>query len=675
MSLPLLAAEAFAPDGVLSRVTVGFKARDGQTEMALAVSQAIEQGGVLVVEAGTGVGKTFSYLVPALLSGKKVLVSTATKALQDQLFGRDLPGLVQALGLPLVCRVLKGRGSYLCLQRLPLARHSAGAISYAETAVLARIEQWATQTQSGEIAEVSGVDERSMLIPLVTSTRENCLGSQCPQFKACYVNKARREALLADVLVINHHLFFADMAVRESGMAELLPAFDIAIFDEAHQMNETGIQFLGQHLATGQLLDFSRDLVAAGLQHARGLHDWQALAQAVETAARNLRLVASKAPPGSKLRWLGPEPEGLVSLAWRTALETVHAACQHAQQALEVVRETAPDFDRLVGRAETFCSRAQGFMALVAPECVRWVDVTSQLRLVESPLDVALAMQALVYSQEVGVAPQKTWVFTSATLAADAQLRGFTEPMGLQQAQVLQVGSPFDFARQAALYVPVGWPLPGDPAHSEQVARFVASAASCLQGRTLVLTTSLKAMRTVGEHLQVHFEATGEPIDVLVQGQWPKRELMRRFSQGASAGHRACVLVGSASFWEGVDIPGAALQLVVIDKLPFPPPRDPLVEARASRLEATGRNPFQHYFLPETAVALKQGAGRLIRRESDVGILVVCDGRLRSMGYGRQLLNALPPMRRLDSEADFQAALDALTKTSTTGLTAVCHPN
>ncbi|MGY8904052.1 MAG: ATP-dependent DNA helicase [Burkholderiales bacterium] len=673
MSLPLLAAEAFAPDGVLSRVTLGFKARAGQTEMALAVSQAIEQGSVLVVEAGTGVGKTFSYLVPALLSGKKVLVSTATKALQDQLFGRDLPGLVQALELPLVCRVLKGRGSYLCLQRLPLARHSAGVIGYAEMAVLARIEQWATQTQSGEIAEIPGMDERSALIPLVTSTRENCLGSQCPQFKACHVNKARREALLADVLVINHHLFFADMAVRESGMAELLPAFDIAIFDEAHQMNETGIQFLGQHLATGQLLDFSRDLLASGLQHARGLHDWPALAQGVEIAARNLRLVASKVPLGSKLRWRGPVPEGLASPAWSLALEAVHTAGHSAQKALEMVRETAPDFDRLIARAETFCSRARGFSAVAAPESVRWLDVTSQLRLVESPLDVALAMQALVYPQEGRATPQKTWVFTSATLAADAQLRGFTEPMGLQQAQVLQVGSPFDFAQQAALYVPKGWPLPGDPAHSEQVARFVASAASCLQGRTLVLTTSLKAMRTVGEHLQVHFEATGEPIDVLVQGQWPKRELMRRFSQGASVGHRACVLVGSASFWEGVDIPGAALQLVVIDKLPFPPPRDPLVEARANRLEATGRNPFQHYFLPETAVALKQGAGRLIRRESDVGILVVCDSRLLSMGYGRQLLNALPPMRRLGSEADFQSALDALTKTSTTDLTELCH--
>lgn len=674
MSLLVLAAEAFAPDGVLSRVTEGFKARAGQTEMALAVGHAIEQGGVLVVEAGTGVGKTFSYLVPALLSGKKVLVSTATKALQDQLFGRDLPGVVQALGLPLVCRVLKGRGSYLCLQRLPLARQNAGAIGPADMAVLARIEQWATHTQSGEIAEIAGVDERSALIPLVTSTRENCLGSQCPQFKACHVNKARREALLADVLVINHHLFFADMAVRESGMAELLPAFDIAIFDEAHQMNETGIQFLGQHLATGQLLDFSRDLLATGWQHARGLHDWQALAHGVEGAARNLRLVASKVPPGSKLRWTGTVPEGLPQQAWGSALEAVYSAGHNARLALEAVRETAPDFDRLIERAEMICSRAQGFMAAAAPDSVRWLDVTAQLRLVESPLDVALAMQALVYPEAAQAAPQRTWVFTSATLAADPQMRGFTEPMGLQQAQVLQVGSPFDFAQQAGLYVPAGWPLPGDPAHTEQVARFVADAASRLQGRTLVLTTSLKAMRTVGERLQAHFEQTGEPIDVLVQGQWPKRELMRRFSQGASVGHRACVLVGSASFWEGVDIPGAALQLVVIDKLPFPPPRDPLVEARANRLENTGRNPFQHYFLPETAVALKQGAGRLIRRESDVGILVVCDGRLLSMGYGRQLLAALPPMRRLAGEADFQAALDALTRTSTTDSTAACPP-
>lgn len=668
MSLAHLAAQAFAAGGVLSRLTQDFKPRSGQTEMASAVAQAIEDGGLLVVEAGTGVGKTFSYLVPALLSGKKIIVSTATKALQDQLFARDLPGLVQALGLPLVARMLKGRGSYLCLQRMAAARQSP-ALGSADVAMLARIEHWANGTRSGEMAEIIDAEESPALLPLVTSTRENCLGSNCPQYKSCHVNKARREALTADVLVINHHLFFADMAVRESGMAELLPAFEVAIFDEAHQMNETGIQFLGQQLGTGQLLDFSRDLLATGLQQARGLQDWQALAAAIEAAARSLRLVASRVPAGSKLRWLGDVPEGLPAQPWQDNLSRVQTACESARQAMLTVAEESPDFDRLLERAELFGQQALLFAQPAAEGSVRWLDVAAQLRLVESPLDVASAMQALLGKSGGESAGAKTWVFTSATLAAGKDMRGFTEPMGLQEAQVLQVSSPFDYAAQAALYVPSGWPAPGDAVHTEHVARFAAEAAARLGGRTMVLTTSLRAMRSIGElmagHLAAQFAQTGNAIDVLVQGQQPKRELMQRFRRGASEGHSACVLVGSATFWEGVDLPGDALQLLVIDKLPFPPPKDPLVEARAQRLERAGRSAFQNYFLPETAIALKQGAGRLIRRETDVGILVICDGRLASMGYGKALLAALPPMRRLKNQADFDNELTALTRTAT----------
>ena len=303
MSLALEPAvrEAFAPHGVLSRAADQFQPRQGQTEMALAVARTIEDGGALVVEAGTGVGKTFSYLVPALLSGERVLLSTATKTLQDQLFGRDLPRLVEALGLPVRTALLKGRASYLCLHRMELARSEASLPDRGSLRSLAKIEEWAQATRTGDLAELPGLDERSPLIPLVTSTRDNCLGAQCPKFRACHVNLARREALAADVVVINHHLFFADLAVRESGMAELLPTVRVAIFDEAHQLNETGVQFLGNHITTGQLLDFARDLLAAGLQFARGLAQWQDVASAVERAARDLRLVVGRAAPGAKL--------------------------------------------------------------------------------------------------------------------------------------------------------------------------------------------------------------------------------------------------------------------------------------------------------------------------------------------------------------------------------------
>ncbi|MGH6626131.1 MAG: ATP-dependent DNA helicase, partial [Burkholderiaceae bacterium] len=473
MSLQQLVREAFAPDGVLSRAADHFRPRDGQTDMALAISRTIENGGVLVVEAGTGVGKTFSYLVPALLSGERVLLSTATKTLQDQLFGRDLPRLAQALGLPVRMALLKGRSSYLCLHRMELARRDASLADRASVRALAKIEQWSQVTRSGDLAELPGLDERSPLIPLVTSTRENCLGAQCPKYRACHVNLARREALAADVVVINHHLFFADLAVRESGMAELLPTVRVAIFDEAHQLNETGVQFLGRHLSTGQLLDFARDMLAAGLQLARGLVDWQQVVSTTERAARELRLVVGKTWPGTKLRWTGTAPDDVPATAWEEALGGLHEACLQAMQALSTVSETAPDFVRLHERACEFAERAERFSRPCEPGAVRWVDVGTQLRLVESPLDIAQAVQARLLKtadDEAGEERPRSWIFTSATLGDDPQLRWFTEPCGLAQAEILRVGSPFDYARQAAVYVPRSLPKPNDPAHSVQVA-------------------------------------------------------------------------------------------------------------------------------------------------------------------------------------------------------------
>jgi ATP-dependent DNA helicase DinG len=663
--------ESFAPDGVLSRAADHFRERGGQTEMALAVARTIDAGGVLVVEAGTGVGKTFSYLVPTLLSGERVLLSTATKTLQDQLFGRDLPRLVAALGLPVRTALLKGRASYVCLHRLELARHDATLPERGALRTLAKIEQWSKTTRTGDLAELPGLDERSPLIPLVTSTRENCLGAQCPQFRACHVNLARREALAADVVVINHHLFFADLAVRESGMAELLPTVRVVIFDEAHQLNQIGVQFLGAQISTGQVLDFARDVLAAGLQQARGLAEWSQVVAALERAARELRLVAVKQWPGTKLRWTESAPEGLEPQGWQAALEVLHEAFEAAADALDTVSEISPDFVRLHERAVQLAERALKFANPCVLSSVRWVDVNTQLRLVESPLDIAHAMQNRVLSsaQTTPEDSGRAWIFTSATLGDDPQLRWFTEPCGLQQAEVLRVQSPFDYAQQAALYVPRTLPKPNDPAHSVEVARLAARGARALGGRTLVLTTTLRALRTIGEAMQQEFGAGADltnRIEVLVQGELPKRVLMDRFRDGGIDGRPGCVLVASASFWEGFDVPGDALQLVVIDKLPFPPPNDPLVEARGRRLESEGRNAFGDYFLPEAAVALKQGAGRLIRRESDQGILVICDTRLVVMGYGKRLVAALPPMRRLENQLDFDTALAALTRPSTT---------
>jgi ATP-dependent DNA helicase DinG len=666
----------FDAGGPLARAQARFKPRAGQLDMALAVARTIVTGGALVVEAGTGVGKTFAYLVPALLSGERVLLSTATKTLQDQLFSRDLPQLLRELGLPARTALLKGRSSYLCLHRLSVARFSLPEGDDRHARALAEVERWALVTRSGDMAELEALDERSPVVPMVTSTRENCLGAQCPQFRACHVNLARREAMAADVVVVNHHLFFADLAVRESGMAELLPTVRVAVFDEAHQLNEIGVQFLGAQLSTGQLLDFARDVLAAGLQEARGLADWNTCVAGLERAARDLRMLAGPAAPGTRLRWLGVAPEGVDAAEWPSALEALVDALAEVLRCLQLVADTSPDFTRLHERAQKLQQRVAQFASACAAESVRWADVGLQLRLIEAPLDIAHTVRTRLLGEGPEQAPAagggQAWIFTSATLGDDARLRWFTEPCGLQQAEVLRVDSPFDYAQQASVYVPPDLPKPADARHGDAVARLVIDAVHRLGGRTLVLTTSLRALRVIGGQLQGHFGVDGA-VEVLVQGQMAKRRILERFRAGGEGQHTGCVLVASVSFWEGVDVPGDALQLVVIDKLPFPVPSDPLVEARTQRIELAGGNPFKDYFIPETAVALKQGAGRLIRSESDAGVLVVCDVRLTAMGYGRRLRAALPPMRLLKTQEEFVQVLDALgaspaTRPSTTAI-------
>jgi len=694
--------ETLSGQGTLAQAIPGFHAREGQTDMALAVSQAVEEGGQLVVEAGTGVGKTYAYLVPVLLSGERALISTATKALQDQLFSRDIPRLVDVLGLPIRVALLKGRSNYLCLHRMEQARHSPESAQPGVQRALAKIETWAQATRTGDMAELPGLDERSALWPLVTSTRDNCLGSSCPRYKACHVNLARKEAMASDVVVINHHLFFADVAVRESGVAELLPTVRVTVFDEAHQLNEIGVNFLGQQLSTVQLLELSRDVLATGLQLARGLVDWQGLSSQLEKASRDLRLAAGMHRGAVRLRWADTLPEGVEADDWLQAMRVLTQALEALREGLDMVSELAPDFQRLGDRTRELVQRVAIFSDVPNPEGVRWLEVSAQLRMVESPLDIANAFAKLTQSPavvtpgqlvqdesagdvpfippagsdvsqqqvtgEVNSASHKAWVFTSATLGDEPSLRWFTEPCGLSSARVMQVSSPFDYASQACLYVPEHFPKPSDPAHVQHVAQLVTEAVSVLGGRTLVLTTTLSAMRSIGDHLQSHLDDRSD-IEVLVQGQSPKRRLMERFREGSSEGRAGCILVASASFWEGFDVPGEALQLVVIDKLPFPPPGDPLFEARSQRITREGGSAFADHALPEAAVTLKQGAGRLIRSESDQGILVVCDSRLSSMSYGRRLVRGLPPMRRLTDHQAFVDAVAALTKSATSSST------
>jgi ATP-dependent DNA helicase DinG len=648
--------EAFRPGGPVAASDPAFRRRQAQLDLALAVADAIAERSTLVAEAGTGIGKTFAYLVPALLSGARVLVSTATKTLQDQLFGRDLPRLAGALGVPVSLALLKGRSSYLCVHRLEAARSSATLPDRAAVAHLASIERWAAGTPSGDLSEVAGLDERSPVIPLVTSTRDNCLGGDCPRYRDCHLMKARREAMAADVVVVNHHLFFADLALRDTSVAELLPTVDLLVFDEAHQLNETGIAFSGRQLGSLQGQDLARDLLACGLQRARGLQAWPDLAGAIDRGTRDLRLACggraaaeSAAVPGRamrRLRWR----DAAERAGFAEALSRLSATLVAAAEALDTVSELAPDFPRLAQRCRDLHALAQAFTEPCPPDRVRWVDVgAAQVRLVESALDVAPMLAA------ARARVQAAWVFTSATLGDDERLGWFTGPAGLADATILRLGSPFDYARQARLWLPRDLPPPSDSRHPVAVAACAAQVAEALGGRTFVLTTTLRALGVIADELETRLAGSEPPMEVLVQGRRPKRELLRRFVE-----HSRAVLVGSQSFWEGVDLRGDDLQCVVIDKLPFPPPDDPLVEARSNRLRREGREPFRDLHLAEAAVSLKQGAGRLIRSETDEGLLVVCDPRLRTMGYGRRLLAALPPMSRLDEPDEVMEYLRGL---------------
>lgn len=645
----------FAPGSPLAAELPQWTMREGQRELALAVAQAIDDRAVLLAEAGTGTGKTLAYLVPALLHGGRVIVSTATRNLQDQLFGKDLPAVRRALGAAVSACVLKGRSNYVCLHRLRRAGDWAhGRHAHAE---LRRITVFAGTDPRGDLSALPGVEENSALIPLVTSTTDNCLGADCPDLRDCFVMKARRDALAADVVVINHHLFFADLALRGEGLAELLPTADTLILDEAHQLAEIGVQFLGTRCGTAQITDLARDVAAAGLQHAKGLADWAVLAGQLERSARDLRLVAPQAPGR-----LGRE-QAVALPGWDVAVHDLLQHLEHTGRVLEAHAEATPEFDRLAQRCTQLRQAIEDWSAdpgetADAAARVRWADVGStHLRLQSAPLSIADAFAALVARRS------QAWILTSATLTAGGSFRHAREALGLTPGQggcvpaeqgvpprcrELRVASPFDYASQARLFVPQDLPLPGQPGHSEAVGALAAALAAANPGGTMVLTTTLRATKSIAQRLRQLLPGR----TVLEQFDESKAALLARFAASPQA-----VLVGSQSFWEGVDLAGDRLTLVIIDKLPFAPPDDPLTAARLRRIEEQGRSGFAEYSMPQAALSLQQGAGRLIRTEADRGVLVVCDRRLTGTGWGRRLLVGLPPFTRVNSAAQAAAFL------------------
>ncbi len=634
-------SEVFGPGGPLARSLPGYALRREQLAMAEHVAVALEHRDTLIVEAGTGTGKTFAYLVPALLSGRRVIVSTGTRALQDQLFHRDLPAVCAALGRPVKVALLKGRANYLCRHRLDLAEQQAHARGLRREVALAlpRVRAWSTTSRRGDIAEMPGLGEQEPVWPWVTSTRENCLGTQCPQIEGCFVLEARREALAADVVVVNHYLLMADLVLKEEGFGDLLPGADAIVLDEAHQLPDIAAQFLGYSVSTRQLAALSRDVSGELLlaqQMGSGVE--AALAALDAQLATVVGAAAGMGPRVDHARWPEPLLESVDALAGR---------CRDLAAAIEPLASGGSGaFGKLRERLTEGGERLGSFVEIESPGGVRWAETgLRSLSCHYAPVDVAEQLAALMESQSCA------WILTSATLAVGEDFTHFKRRSGLAQARAVRFESPFDFAAQALLYLPRGLGDPGSATHAADVIEASLPVLEASGGRAFILFTSHRALREGADALR---RAWGEspPVPVLVQGDAPRDRLLRCFREAGNA-----VLLGTGSFWEGVDVKGSALSVVIIDKLPFAVPDDPLLKARLDAIRAQGGNPFFDEQVPQAAIALKQGVGRLIRDEQDFGVVMLCDTRLVTKGYGRAFLASLPPMKRTRSLEEVQGFL------------------
>jgi ATP-dependent DNA helicase DinG len=622
-------AALFGAGGILAKRIAGYRIREQQIEMAREVARAIQDCATLVCEAGTGTGKTFAYLVPALLSGGKVIISTGTKTLQDQLYQRDLPLVREALGVSLTTALLKGRANYVCHHHLERNLGEARLVTREDAAHLQRIARFARSSARGDRGELADVPEDAPAWAYATSTRENCLGSKCGRYDECFVMAARREALAADVVVVNHHLFFADLMLKDEGMAELLPACNAVVFDEAHQLPQTATLFFGESLTTAQLTQLAHDMRMEAATTARDVPALSVLSSRLERAARDLRLSLRESTARIAVHALRLRKE------FHAALGAIAGCLAESAAALQVLAERSEELERLSRRAEELCACLGRWREEEAGDFVRWVEVYSQsLQLHATPLSVGD-----IFRKQIEGRP-RAWIFTSATLAVSGDFSLYRGELGLEEARTACWDSPFDYARHALLYVPRELPEPNSPEHTRAVVDVALPVIRASGGRAFLLFTTLRGMRLAHEVLREAFAREGLTYPLLQQGEGSRSELLQRFRRLGNA-----VLVASASFWEGVDVRGEALSLVVIDKLPFAPPDDPVLQARLQQLEKSGRNPFMEYQLPQAVIALKQGAGRLIRDETDRGVLMICDRRLFSRPYGRRIIPSLPPMR------------------------------
>ncbi|MDR2219177.1 MAG: ATP-dependent DNA helicase [Methylobacillus sp.] len=629
----------FSAEGELANTIPGYHPRQQQIEMAEAIAEAIAECKVLVAEAGTGTGKTFAYLVPALLSGGKVIISTGTRTLQDQLFNRDLPAVRNALQVPVTVAMLKGRANYVCHFHLERAANEGRFPSREDARYIHIIKNFAAYSDSGDKSELAEVPETATIWPFVTSTRDNCIGQECAYHKECFVMEARKRALAADVVVVNHHLFFADVMLRDEGVSELLPAANTVIFDEAHQLPETAGLFFGEDISTSQIMDLARDTHAEALTSAKDCAALPEAVAALEKATRDFRLIF--ALDGARM----PMQKVLERAGFDAAFDVLSQKLKALADILATQAERDPALDNCWQRAQILETQLKNWRAGTDSNLVRWVEVfTHSVQLHATPLSIAG-----IFAKQMEGHP-RAWIFTSATLAVKNDFAHYLGQMGLPQAVTKHWDSPFDYPAQSVLYVPQNMPPPNSTGYSAAVAATALPAIKACRGRTFVLCTSLRAMREICALLKDAFERDGLTYPLLMQGDSSRTELLDRFRTLGNA-----VLVGSQSFWEGVDVRGEALSLVVIDKLPFAPPDDPVLAARIDKMKAEGRNAFMEYQLPYAVITLKQGAGRLVRDERDRGVLMICDPRLIEKHYGRRIWQSLPPMKRTREIADVEA--------------------
>lgn len=625
------AADLLGPDGPFARSIPGFAARASQQAMAAAVETAIDARGRLVVEAGTGTGKTYAYLVPALQSGRRVVVSTGTKNLQDQLFFRDLPRVREALAAPVRVSLLKGRSNYLCLYRLrktlidPRVRVRRDRLTV--------VDDWAHRTDSGEISELglTGADEA--MVPLITSTADNCLGGKCPDFAECHVVKARRAAQAADLVVVNHHLLFSDFRLKEEGFG-VLPGADAVIIDEAHQLPDLATQFFGERVSTRQLSDLARD-VAVEVQIFRDMPDLTEALDALAVATIELERPFSEL--GGRL--------ALQDFSSRTgvgsAIGATRSALEECRDSLQRYAERSAGLGNVAQRATSLCTSLDKIAGSLDSAQVRWAEAQGR----GGSLHSAPVEPTEGFKRFMATYPG-AWIFTSATIATGDDFRHFNETLGIEDAATMSLPSPFDYEEQSRLYLPRALPDPNDPEYPDAVADALIPVIEASRGGVFVLCTSYRAMDRIATRLR----ELSYPL--FVQGEDGKAALLDRFARAGNG-----VLVATSSFWEGVDVKGSALRVVAIDKLPFGQPGDPVFEARIALIRERGGNPFFDLQLPRAITTLRQGVGRLIRDEADHGLIVLCDPRLRSKAYGRRVLASLPKMPVLGDEAQVCAWL------------------